>query len=156
MTTASAERTRDRSCAGAATAELAIFIPLLFVLLLGSVDFGRAFYELTAITSAATSGAKYGAHDATHAGDINGIRNAALDDLRNSVALDTVAVDAERYCDCDDGTVINCVTGTCAGGNTARRSYIRVRVDKPFATLFPYPGVPSAVVLSREAQMRVQ
>jgi len=137
-------------------AELAIVLPVALVLLLGSVDFGRAFYELLAIANAATSGARYGVHDMTHAGDINGIRNAVLDDLKDSVTLDEVAVYADRYCDCDDGTVIDCVTGTCAGGNTARRSYIRVRVDKPFTTLFRYPGVPSAVVLTRQAQMRVQ
>ena len=147
---------RARSCKGAATAELAMFVPLAFVLLLGSVDFGRAFYELTAIANAATSGARYGAHDTTHSGDITGIRRAVTDDLKNSVAVETVAVDAERYCNCDDGAEIDCATGSCAGGNGARRTYVRVRVEKPFTTLFPYPGVPKAVTLSREAQMRVQ
>jgi len=147
---------RVPSCAGAATAELAMFLPIAFVLLLGSVDFGRVFYELTAIANAATAGAKYGAHDAAHSGDITGIRRAVTDDLEDSVAVDTVAVDTERYCNCDDGARIDCDTGTCAGGTGARRTYVRVRVQKPFTTLFPYPGVPNAVVLSREAQIRVQ
>jgi Flp pilus assembly protein TadG len=147
---------RARSCAGAATAELAIFVPIAFVLLLGSVDFGRVFYELTAIASAATAGARYGAHDASHSGDMTGIRRAVTDDLQDSVAIATVAVDAERYCNCDDGAMIDCNAGTCAGGTGARRTYVRVRVQKPFTTLFPYPGVPNAMVLSRQAQIRVQ
>jgi Flp pilus assembly protein TadG len=147
---------RQKGCKGAAVAELAFFLPMALVLLLGAIDFGRAFYELTAVANAATTGAKYGAHDAAHAGDINGMMSAARDDLKNSVNASEVDVAAERYCKCGTGAEINCTTGTCAGGIGERRTYVRVRVDKPFATLFPYPGVPSSVNLSREAQMRVQ
>ena len=145
-----------RSEAGAATAELAIFLPLTFVLVLGAVDFGRAMYELTEVANAATSGAKYGAHDTAHSGDINGMENAAYDDLSDSIEVEDVSVEADRYCVCDDGTEINCTTGTCAGGNAERRTYVRVRVEKAFNTLFPYPGVPESVMIAREAQMRVQ
>jgi Flp pilus assembly protein TadG len=141
---------------GAATAELAVLLPLMFVLVLGGIDFGRALYELTVVANAATAGAKYGAHDATHSGNYAGMEDAALDDLRNSLAVEDVSVAADRYCVCDDGTAIDCFTGTCAGGPGERRSYVRVRIEKPFTTLFPYPGVPASVLLSREAQMRVQ
>jgi hypothetical protein len=113
-------------------------------------------YELTAVSSAATTGAKYGAHDNAHSGDVSGMEDAALDDLGDSIEVADVSVEADRYCACDDGTEINCTTGTCAGGNSERKTYVRVRVEKAFNTLFPYPGVPEAVTLVREAQMRVQ
>ena len=142
--------------AGAATAELAVILPLCFVVLLGTVDFGRAMYELTVVANAATTGARYGSHDAAHSGDISGIQDAARDDLATSLPTEAVIVDAERYCVCEDSGEIDCVTGVCMGGPGLKRVYVRVRVDKPFTTLFPYPGVPSAVTLSREAQMRVQ
>ena len=155
-TTADAARS-ERACRGAATAELAVVLPLALVLMLGGVDFGRCLYQLTAVEGAATSGAKYGAHDAAHSGDINGMKTAARDDLRNSVDVTTVAVDAERYCLCEDTMgLIDCQTGVCAGGPGLKRAYVHVTVDKPFNTLFPYPGLPNAVMLSREARMRVQ
>jgi hypothetical protein len=141
---------------GAATAELGVLLPLILVLVLGGIDFGRALYELNVVASAATAGAKYGAHDATHSGNFAGMEDAALDDLRQSVEVADVAVAADRYCVCDDGTEIDCFTGTCSGGPGERRSYVRVRIEKPFNTLFPYPGVPDSVTLSREARMRVQ
>ena len=134
-----------------------MLLPLVFVLMLGGIDFGRALYQLTLVAGAATSGAKYGAHDAAHSGDINGMKTAARDDLRYSTDPSTVAVDAERYCLCEDTmSLIDCQTGVCAGGDGLKRGYVHVTVEKPFTTLFPYPGLPNSVMLSREARMRVQ
>jgi hypothetical protein len=47
---------------GIAAVELAMFLPLLLVLVMGIVDVGRAMYTLVAIQEAAQEGALYGAY----------------------------------------------------------------------------------------------
>jgi len=141
---------------GASLTELALMVPFGLVLLLGAVDFGRVQYEATVVASAAMAGAKFGAHDSGRSYDIAGMEEAARADLRESLDEDATAVAAARYCICPDGIEVPCSTGSCTAGPNTRRAYVRVRVDKPFATLFPYPGVPETILLSRETQIRVQ
>ena len=45
---------------GAAATELALILPVLMMIILGCVDFGRFAYDLIAVTNAARAGAAYG------------------------------------------------------------------------------------------------
>src|SRR5688500_9068621 len=46
---------------GQSLAELALLLPLLLTLVLGTLDIGRAFYTYVALTNAAREAARYGA-----------------------------------------------------------------------------------------------
>lgn len=50
-----------RGESGAAMVEFAIVLPLLLVLVLGIIDFGRALFVLNNLTNAAREGARFGA-----------------------------------------------------------------------------------------------
>ena len=59
---------------GAVLVEFAIIAPLLFVLLLGIIEFGIVFFSYNTIANAAREGARYGV---VHPGDAAGIESAA-------------------------------------------------------------------------------
>ena len=133
--------------------EMALVVPLLFLLFLGVLDFARVYYTAMAMTHAAREGAQYGAQNDTTSSDIPGMKQAALDTARD-VDVSGVTADARQYCECNDGTTVDCITGTCPEG--VQQVYVEVTVDKTFATLFPYPGIPHTTDLKRQATMRVQ
>jgi Flp pilus assembly protein TadG len=116
---------------GQALVELAIVLPLLIILCMGAVDFGRLYYHFIAVESAAAAGAQYGCASTGRAGSANGIREAALAqafDINNRPTVVTSAV---------TGGVLN------------------VTVSAMFSTLVPWPGMPHNVNVTRTARARI-
>lgn len=139
---------------GSALVEFAITFPLLVLMTMGAVDFGRVFFQAVTVTSAASAGAFYGAQDNVKTGDISGMRAYASNDASDLTEISTTA---ERFCDCPDdpGVEVNCITATCSGYGLPRL-FVRTGVRKTFQTLGPYPGIPNSVSLNRNAFLRVQ
>ncbi|HXF50069.1 MAG TPA: TadE/TadG family type IV pilus assembly protein [Dehalococcoidia bacterium] len=123
---------RDRE-RGQSLVELSIALPVLLVLLLGAVDFGRLYYASVTVAGAARNGAQYASENPN---DTAGIRAAALEDAGTLNPQPTVTV-----------------TGPDADATGGR--YIGVRVQHTFHTLVPWPGIPSSVDISRQVVMRV-
>ena len=134
--------------------EFAVVLPLLLVVMLGMIDFGRATFEAVEVESAAHAGAAYGARSKGLAADKQGIEKAVLDDMGDEADTESVGVVSERYCECSDGSSIDC-DAACPGGE-ASNIYVRVRVGKSFVMLFDYPGVASDLQLRREVHLRVR
>jgi len=130
-------------------------MPLVVVLGLGTFDYGRATFEAAAMSGAAHAGAQYGAQNTATARDSSGMRAAVLDELGTDLDGETITTSVKRFCECPDGAEIDCDTGRCAA-SAAPYIYVRVQVDRDFSTLFPYPGLPSSIVLSRTAEMRAR
>ena len=65
---------------GTALLELALVWPLLSLVLLGVIDFGRIFYASIEVTNAAHAGVQYGARSLTLANDTAGMQSAAIND----------------------------------------------------------------------------
>jgi Flp pilus assembly protein TadG len=120
---------------GAAAVELATLLPFLAFLFFIAVDYSRLFYDYVTITDCARDGALYGCTDAAHAQDTTGIHNAVLADATNLQPQPTVTS----------------MTGTDTWGN----SYVEVTVAYRFSTITNFPGMPSAVNLTRTVRMRV-
>jgi len=133
--------------------EVAVAMPLLMLILVGLVDFGRAASEAIDVENAARAGASYGARNVGLAADAAAIQGAALADLSQDIDPLAVTVVSERYCECSDGTSVNC-SNKCSG--LLPQMYLRVRVGKTFHTLLGYPGVPNQIDLSREVRLRVR
>ncbi|QIA27137.1 pilus assembly protein [Thermaerobacter sp. PB12/4term] len=66
-----AGRRLDRHQQGQSLVELAVLLPVLLLILMGVLDFGRYFYAGLTVRHAAREGARYGA---VHPGDDAGIR----------------------------------------------------------------------------------
>ncbi len=131
--------TGDQRCSrlpGQSLIELALALPLLLLLLLGTIDLGRLYADYTDLKGAVREGAGYGAY---HPKDTAGIRTRVMN---HGVPSST-------------NVAVSCV-GSCdvAGGSAT----IIVRADstfQPVALGFLSMMGLGAVDLSAEARMRV-
>jgi Flp pilus assembly protein TadG len=135
--------------------EFAILIPVLSLLVLGAIDFGRAYYLGIEVTNAARAGAQYGMLNPS---DTGGMRLAADSDAQEAVsASDVTGWNATPTwgCECSDGT--NQRQG-CSPAPTCTVNvvnYVQVTTSATYKTLIPWPGIPATIPLSGQATMRI-
>jgi Flp pilus assembly protein TadG len=154
-----AGRVRDQR--GAALVELAIALPMLIVVLLGTVDFGRVFRSTMVVTNAARAGALYGAQDPSLAADTTGMIAAANAVLTANALTTGPAPTASTLCQCatDAGVFtptspVNSCTATCTGGHIT--TSVTVSVTRTFSMLASFPGLPNTVTFTRVATGRAK
>lgn len=135
---------------GTSFIETALLFPVMLLLCCGAMDFGRVVYAGIEVANAARAGVQYGALTPGHSGDTDGMTQAALNDAGDLGK--TVTATAGNFCLCNRSKV-ECTT-SC--GITTPDGYVSVTANYTFNTVFPYPGVPKTIALSRTAQMRVQ
>ena len=122
------------------------------MILFGLVDFCRVFFVATTVADSARAGAQYGAQSNALTGDLVGINAASQQDGADLPGTLTVA--PERFCSCENGADVDCVTGTCSEG--APRIYVRVRSQYDFSTVTQFPGIPAGIDLDEVVTIRVQ
>src|SRR5271169_6845725 len=88
--------------AGSSLIELALVLPVLFLLVLGVVDFGRAYYLAIEVSQAAHTAALYGSQNPS---DTIGMQNAAVADAQDVPNFTTSSVTAVFGCECADGSL---------------------------------------------------
>jgi hypothetical protein len=158
-------RARHRSERGAALVELAVSLPLLILLLVGTADFARVFYFTIELTNAARAGAQYAAYSQVQAQQAPKITNAATSAAPNiapiiiELHLSSGLPDPPVcYCALDDGTGqpwsgVAC-TSICGSGHHLVET-VTVTASKTFSTISHFPGIPNTLNLSRAATLRV-
>jgi len=119
--------------------EFALVAPVLIILLLGAIDFGRVYFAHVSVTNAARNGADFAAGGPTAAADTAGIKSAALADTTD--LLQTSATNPQ----------VTVTTGTDSQG----RLYADVKVHYDFNTMFPWPGLPNSIDVERTVRARV-
>ena len=90
--------------------------------------------------------------DNINAANFEKIKILAEGDAKNLTGL---TVTPSLYCDCPDGTAVDCITGTC-GTYGSPRVYARTEVEQTFRLFIPWPGVPDPVHISAATLTRVQ
>ena len=138
---------------GSSLVELAVVLPVLFLLLLGVADFGRAYYLGMEVSQAANSAALYASQDPS---DAVGIANAAVADAQDVPGFTTSSVTVTSGCECSDGTlpILGCSTAPTCSTNLV--NYVQVDTVATYRATFPYPGIPASIVLRGKARMRSQ
>ena len=142
---------------GVATVEAAIALPVLIIILVIIVDFGRAMYSGITTSNAARSAVGFGAQATAIAVDHAGMVAAALADAENLPinGANPAHVDAtaRHFCRCPgSSSEVSCTSSGCG---QAPEVYVEVTTSRDFGTAGSYPGVPSDFSLSRTAVMRV-
>lgn len=150
---------RSRRESGAALVELALALPLLVVMVVGTLDFGRAFRTAMVLTNAARAGAQYGALNLGKSGDFTGMQSAATTVLTANGLGSTPTPTTTRTCYCVPaagtfGAAVAC-TSTCGAGEQLVTT-VNVSVQRTFSMISPYPGLPGSVTMTRMHTMRVQ
>ena len=129
---------------GAATAELALLLPVVAFLFVAVIDFARVFHYYVIVTSCARNGALYGCLDASHSTDTTGIQKAALGQYNGATSSPEVS-------SLSPTPSVSSTTGTDA----SRNAYVKVTVTYTFNTISGYPWISSTVTVGRTVQMRV-
>ena len=158
-------RHQPKSESGAALVELAVALPVLVYVLVGTIDFGRVFYTSNALSNAARAGAQYGARSLGNSGLITTMQTTATNAISPNTGVTAVA---SRLCQCATNAGVlsdtsptpnDCVTApstTCPSASGKHRVItVTVTASKTFATISRYPGIPSNLSISRVAKMRV-
>lgn len=133
-----------RSSSGGAAVELAVVFPVLLLLIIAIVDYGRVFYTSVVVSNAARAGAEYGAQGIAFAVDTAGQRDYAQTDGNEAGAL-TIA--SRFYCECSGAANNTC--GFCGGA--APDVFVEVTATKAVNMMLPYPGFPSTITIVRKA-----
>jgi hypothetical protein len=134
--------------------EFAVAIPVMVMLGIGVVDFGRAFFTGIRVASAVRAAAQYGGTDGvTSATNSAAIIAAAREDAEDA----TLSVTPSYFCKCPDGSSPNCLTGSCPGyGDGTVELFVKVSAVKSVSFIFHYPGLPSSLTYRDSAVIRAQ
>ena len=153
------ETTRHVSWRGAAVlrgergnslVELALLLPFLLLLLVGVVDFGRAYYLLLEVASAAHAGALYGTQNPTDTANMQAAATLDAPDVPGITATATYG------CECSDGTAASAsctATPSCTSPATVV-NYVQVDTSAAYTPWLTYPGVSLPSSLTGSARMR--
>lgn len=136
-------------CRGSNLIELALVLPIFLILIFGSVDFGRAYYQAIEVESAAHAGAVYGLQNPQ---DTDGMQSAALVGASN---VSDLTATATYGCECSDGTsdVTSCTyTPSCPDNYV---TYVDVATTSTFKPMFHYPGLPKEITFRGDSHIRV-
>ena len=133
---------------GASLVEFALMLPFLSLLLLGVIDFGRAFYVDVEVSNAAYTGALYGTQNYS---DTTGMQNAALGDAPD---ITGITATANYGCECSDGSnaVASCSSQPTCSVNVV--NYVQVTTSATYKPMFPWPGIPSSIAMQGSAKLR--
>ena len=140
--------------AGTNLLEVALMLLFLGLLLLGVIDFGRAYYLRIEVANAAEAGALYGSRNPT---DIAGIQSAATTDAPDVPGMTATATIG---CECSDGsssqspcpaTPLSCAVNVV--------NFVQVTTTATYTPIFNawvIPGLPSSIALRGSAKVRQQ
>ena len=135
--------------------EIALLLPFFLLLVMGAVDFGRAFYWAIQVEGAAQAGAEYGAQ---HPSDTTGMKNAAND---AAPGLTLSFPSGPSYgCECPYSSTSTYIASCPSTPTSCPSTYVyrvNMTVQATYKTLFPwsYSGViPSSFTLTSSAAMR--
>ncbi len=141
-------RLQVRDDSGSSIIETALLLPVLLLLFIGAVDFGRAYYMALEVSSSAQAGAVYGSQNAT---DTSGMVAAAKLEVPD---LTSITPTATYGCECSDGTSASasCTSVPTCAYNVV--NYVSVATTANYNLMVQYPGLPKSVKLTGLARMR--
>src|ERR1043166_6026482 len=112
---------RKRWQRGNTMIETALASTMMFLMLSGVIDFGRAYYFADAAASAARAGAQFGIESPANVGNTAGMQAAATNDAQG---ISNITVTPTwPYCLDSSGNSVAPVSGVCPSGS---QSYVKV------------------------------
>ncbi len=136
---------------GQAMIEFALILPVLLLLTVGVIEFGRAANDYIEVGDAAKAGAQYGSQSMADAENTDNIKQAAQNSSQDIAANLGVTV-APLECGCPGAA-----PGACpAAGCTYPIVYLTVSTTYTFTPLFSYPGLPASYSMTGHVTVPVQ
>ncbi len=137
---------------GAAILEFALVMPFLALLVVGLCDLGFAVYESIEVQAAAEAGAQYAALNGWNLTAIT----TAVTSATGASGISATPAPSEIY-GCPDGGTLTIVASTvrCPSGSPPGL-YASVSAQLQYASVLPYPGLPSPLTLTGQAYRRIK
>jgi Flp pilus assembly protein TadG len=140
-----------RSESGTAAIEFGMFIPVLLILLTGTVELGFLMYEAMQVNNAVEAGALYAAKNGFNAASItSAVTNASV--LPTGLNTLTATPAPTQFCGCptvtgitNSGTCVN--PPACADGSTPG-TYVQINAALTHTIIIPAPtswGMPTSL-----------
>jgi Flp pilus assembly protein TadG len=147
---------------GGALVEAALTAPLLFLMLLGAVEFGRVAYMSIQVSNAAKAAVQYGSQNQITAVDTAGMQLVAQQEVSSLISSGTtVTVNTNLNCACSspDTTTapFNChpaSTASCTAPSFVEQT-LSVQVSAPFNPLIHVAGLTSFTLHGHAMQKRL-
>lgn len=136
--------------------EFGLLAPILMLVALGVLDFGRAYWDQTQVAAAAQAGASYAVDSGFSASAIaNAITSGGPAAIQASPA-------PTEFCGCPNSTQgVTTASGTppscvvpCSGGATPG-TYVTVNAQLSFTSIFPWPGLARPTPLASSTTVRI-
>jgi Flp pilus assembly protein TadG len=137
-----------RSETGGAMVELAVVLPVLVLMAIGVMDYGRVFFRSIMVANAARAGADWGAYAKNYTNQAGMQAFTKLD----AQEISNLKVSSQSFCLCGDATA-SC-SSSC--GSLPLRVLVEVTATDTVALLMNYPGLPNKIVVSQTARYRAQ
>lgn len=144
--------------AGQSMVEVALCLPVFFILIVGTAEIASIAWSAVQVQNAARAGAQFGAQSRAAASDTADITTAAQ---RDAPKLTTMTVTPSQSCQC-----INTSTGATAGTGCATITQcpapymiieqVQVNTSAAVTPLFHWPGLPASYTLTGRAIMDVE
>lgn len=132
---------------GQALVELALTVPLLMLILLGSAELARLAYAAIEIANAAEAGAQFATENPSTMNDAAGITLAAQNDATNLTGV--TASPISWVTTCSDGSAYSASDNSCASG--AALTAVTVKASVNFDPLIHLPLFPTTFTLNAYA-----
>ena len=134
---------------GVGTIELALMAPVVALILIGALDFGRMAMERSAVGAAARAGALYAAlNDGSTADAVTAAAIGGAGDAQRQRS-----VESRYFCICPSSGEWIC--GLVCQEAVMPRRFSEVTVSATIATLLPYPGIRSPLPISHTVRVQV-
>jgi Flp pilus assembly protein TadG len=139
---------------GTASVEFAITAPLLAALLTGIADLGLLANNTAVVDAAVRAAGQYARASPLDSDGVSPDPNIAAIIRAYSTLTSSATVtyappsntsQTYPFCECDDGSSVNCSTGTCATGG--KHTYVTVTATVNYTPIIPWSamGLPSQI-----------
>lgn len=143
-----------RQDTGVAAVEFALIAPILMILIIAMVDFGMFINSQMRVENLSRSVAEYiiqGGDEENAWGDVvlaSGYFSGD-DNLE-----DTLSLEAEKVCECNDADEIDC-DESCGTGEY-KRHFIEVSMEMNYTPMIPYPGITTDLVATGHTRLQIE
>jgi Flp pilus assembly protein TadG len=137
---------------GVAAIEFAVVAPVLIAMAIGMVDLGYGVYRSMQVQNAAQAGAQYAV---AHGFNATAIASA----ITSATGYSDISASPtpSQFCGCPTSVAVSTATcnSACADGTLAG-TYVTASAQATYATLLPYPLLPSSFALASQSTVRIQ
>ncbi len=126
---------RGKKRRGATLVEMALVLPIFFILVFGLFEFGHALMVLNYLTSIAKQAAHQGSFEDVSTAEVQQFANSRLDAILGSGACTTYIRDASLYEGSNPGSVSTASLPTVELSNLESRDLFIVQVEVPYESV---------------------